>query len=201
MYGFNLGASSLPFLSVIVALFICVPAYCGYYYYKIEPQVKKSGFGPPEQRLIPGLITFCVPAGLFLFGGLLDQVPIPETCGSLISISPAWTADAKIHWIAPTIGVGLVMVGCYTIMQAIFMYLPFTYPKYAASLFAANDFARSSFAAGCIGKRHFHTNLLFFCLGARSSEVFRDLSCLLILGTRLFNSSARSSVLEHVRTN
>jgi DHA1 family multidrug resistance protein-like MFS transporter len=42
------------------------------------------------------------------------------------------------------------MIGCYPIMQAIFMYLPFTYPQYAASLFAANDFARSSFAAGRI---------------------------------------------------
>lgn len=62
----------------------------------------------------------------------------------------AWTADPKIHWIVPTIGVFFVMNGCYTLMQAIFMYLPFTYPQYAASLFAANDFARSSFAAGCI---------------------------------------------------
>lgn len=30
------------------------------------------------------------------------------------------------------------------------MYLPLTYPQYAASLFAANDFCRSSMAAGCI---------------------------------------------------
>jgi DHA1 family multidrug resistance protein-like MFS transporter len=35
-------------------------------------------------------------------------------------------------------------------MQCIFLYLPFTYPNYAASLFAANDFARSAFAAGCV---------------------------------------------------
>lgn len=40
------------------------------------------------------------------------------------------------------------MIGEYTLMQAIFLYLPFTYPQYAASLFAANDFARSAFAAG-----------------------------------------------------
>jgi DHA1 family multidrug resistance protein-like MFS transporter len=30
------------------------------------------------------------------------------------------------------------------------MYLPLTYPRYAASLFAANDFCRSAFAAGSI---------------------------------------------------
>jgi MFS transporter, DHA1 family, multidrug resistance protein len=72
MYGFNLGESSLQFLSVVVALFICMLSYCGYYYYVVEPQVKKSGFGAPEQCLISGLITtFFVPAGLFDFGGWL----------------------------------------------------------------------------------------------------------------------------------
>jgi DHA1 family multidrug resistance protein-like MFS transporter len=30
------------------------------------------------------------------------------------------------------------------------MYLPLTYPRYAASLFAANDFCRSALAAGSI---------------------------------------------------
>ncbi|KAH7372210.1 major facilitator superfamily domain-containing protein [Cadophora sp. MPI-SDFR-AT-0126] len=128
IYGFNLGESQLPFLAVVVSLLFCIPPYCYYYYYIVEPRVKISGFGPPEERLIPGLIaTFFVPAGLFLF---------------------AWTSSHSIHWMAPTIGVFLVMIGCYTIMQAIFLYLPFTYPQYAASLFAANDFARSAFAAG-----------------------------------------------------
>ncbi|KAK0105121.1 hypothetical protein ONS95_004518 [Cadophora gregata] len=128
MYGFNLGESQLPFLAVVISLLFCVPPYYYYYYYIVEPQVKNRGFGPPEERLIPGLIaTFFVPAGLFLF---------------------AWTSNHSIHWIAPTIGVFLVMIGCYTIMQAIFLYLPFTYPQYAASLFAANDSARSAFAAG-----------------------------------------------------
>jgi DHA1 family multidrug resistance protein-like MFS transporter len=35
-------------------------------------------------------------------------------------------------------------------MQSTLVYLPFTYPQYATSLFAANDFAGSAFAAGCI---------------------------------------------------
>lgn len=42
------------------------------------------------------------------------------------------------------------MIGCYTMIQSLFLYLAFTYPQYAASLFAANNFAQSSFAAGCI---------------------------------------------------
>jgi hypothetical protein len=35
---------------------------------------------------------------LISFGGLHNQMSIPKTCGSLASISPAWTADANIHW-------------------------------------------------------------------------------------------------------
>jgi DHA1 family multidrug resistance protein-like MFS transporter len=62
----------------------------------------------------------------------------------------AWSSREDTHWIGTVIGVSITMIGCYTIIQALFMYLPFTYPQYAASLFAANDFARSSFAAGCI---------------------------------------------------
>lgn len=42
------------------------------------------------------------------------------------------------------------MCGTYTVMQSMFLYLPFTYPKYSASLFAANDLARSMFAAGAV---------------------------------------------------
>ncbi|PMD30724.1 multidrug transporter [Hyaloscypha variabilis F] len=154
LYGFNLGESSLPFPSVVVALLICMPAYCGYYYYVVEPQVKKTGFGLSEQRLIPGLVSaFFVPIGLFVF---------------------AWTANGHVHWIVPTIGVGLVMVGAYTIMQSIFMYLPFTYPQYAASLFAANDFARSAFAAGCI----IFTGPMFRSLGvAKGCTLLAGLSC------------------------
>jgi DHA1 family multidrug resistance protein-like MFS transporter len=31
-----------------------------------------------------------------------------------------------------------------------FIYLPFSYPRYSGSLFAANEFVRSTFAAGAI---------------------------------------------------
>lgn len=36
------------------------------------------------------------------------------------------------------------------ISQCIFVYVPFSYPMYAASLFAANDFFRSALAAGAV---------------------------------------------------
>ncbi|KAK4973691.1 hypothetical protein LTR42_005680 [Elasticomyces elasticus] len=130
IYGFNLGESNSIFLSVLVALGIAMPAYCFYYYHWVEPKVAKHGFGPPEERLIPALFaSFLVPIGLFIF---------------------AWTTRSSVHWIVSVIGLVLDMLGTYAVMQCIFLYLPFTYPQYAASLFAANDFARSSVACGCI---------------------------------------------------
>jgi MFS transporter, DHA1 family, multidrug resistance protein len=55
-----------------------------------------------------------------------------------------------VHWIASIIGVGLNSAGLYIVMQVLFLYIPFTYPQYTASLFAANDLARSTFAAGAV---------------------------------------------------
>jgi DHA1 family multidrug resistance protein-like MFS transporter len=70
IYGFNLGQTGLPFLSVLVALGICIPGYCAYFYYYAEPvMLSTPGFGPPEARLIPGLFaSFLIPGGCFLFG-------------------------------------------------------------------------------------------------------------------------------------
>lgn len=42
------------------------------------------------------------------------------------------------------------MCGNFIIIQAMFVYLPFTYPRYVGSLFAANGLARSLFAGAAI---------------------------------------------------
>jgi DHA1 family multidrug resistance protein-like MFS transporter len=42
------------------------------------------------------------------------------------------------------------MLGVFIVTQCMFIYLPFTYPQYAGSLFAANGFARAAFAAGAV---------------------------------------------------
>jgi MFS transporter, DHA1 family, multidrug resistance protein len=48
--------------------------------------------------------------------------------------------------------IGLVVFGfsAFVLFQCIFMYLPLSYPQYAASLFATNDTWRSALAAGAI---------------------------------------------------
>ncbi|KAE8445003.1 hypothetical protein EG329_014009 [Mollisiaceae sp. DMI_Dod_QoI] len=130
IYHFNLGESGLPYLSALGALLAVGPTYAAYWHYTVERQFAKKGFGPQEDRLAVGLVGSCmIPVGLFLY---------------------AWTARSSVHWIAPTFGLGLSVGGTFLIIQSIFLYLPFTYPKYSASLFAANDLARSTMAAGAI---------------------------------------------------
>jgi len=91
----------------------------------------------------------------------------------------AWTANPSIHWIVPTIGILIFTIGIFLIIQCIFLYLPLTYPQYAASLFAGNDFTRSTLAAGAI---HF-SRPLFNNLGvARGVSLLAGLTCGCIVG-------------------
>lgn len=48
------------------------------------------------------------------------------------------------------VGLAFYGIGSFIMFQCLFMYLPLSYPKYAASLFAANDLCRSCLAAGAI---------------------------------------------------
>jgi len=130
MYHFNLGELGLTFLSVSVGVVLALTWYWWYIYYRVEPSIRANGLGAPERRLIPALfVTWFVPAGLFIFG---------------------WTSRPDIHWIVSCIGIVITTIGIFLIIQCIFLYLPFVYPQYAASLFAGNDFFRSSLAAGAI---------------------------------------------------
>jgi MFS transporter, DHA1 family, multidrug resistance protein len=55
----------------------------------------------------------------------------------------AWTAKESIHWIVSLIGVVIFVIGFFLVMQSLFVYLPLSYAKYAASLFTANDLFRA----------------------------------------------------------
>lgn len=48
------------------------------------------------------------------------------------------------------VGVVILVAANFFIFQCIFVYLPLSYPRYAASLFAGNDLFRALFAAGCV---------------------------------------------------
>lgn len=130
LYGFNLGELGLPFLTISVGCFIGLTIYVSYIHFYVEPHTRSHGLPVQESRLLPALIsTTLLPAGLFWFG---------------------WTGNGSIHWIVCTIGLTLFPIGAFILFQCIFIYLPLSYPQYAASLFAANDLCRSALAAGAI---------------------------------------------------
>ncbi|KAK5938229.1 hypothetical protein PMZ80_009199 [Knufia obscura] len=134
IYGFNIGTLGIVFLVIIIGCVIGLAIYVGYNWFYLEPDIKKNGLREQEHRLVPALFAvILLPAGMFWFG---------------------WTSESSIHWIVPTIGLTLFPIGAFILFQCIFMYLPLTYPQYAASLFAANDLCRSAFAAGAILYAH-----------------------------------------------
>lgn len=90
-----------------------------------------------------------------------------------------WTARHSVHWIASLIGVTILVTSNFIIFQSIFVYLPLSYPKYAASLFAANDLSRSLFAAACV----LFSRPMFINLGIGGGvSLLAGLSCLGVLG-------------------
>lgn len=104
--------------------------YCLYQWFYLEPDLHKRGPRAQEHRLVPATIAvWALPISMFWFG---------------------WTATASIHWSVSIIGIAVFGAGAFILFQCLFMYLPLTYPKYAASLFAANDAMRSALAAGSI---------------------------------------------------
>jgi DHA1 family multidrug resistance protein-like MFS transporter len=124
------------------------------------PDNMRNGLRQQEHRLVPAIFgSFLIPVGLFIFG---------------------WTARASIHWVVPLVGVVIFVVGTFLILQSIFVYLPLSYPKYAASLFAGNDLTRSSMACGSI----LFARPLFLNVGiAEGVTLLAGLSILGIIGT------------------
>ncbi|RII10122.1 hypothetical protein CUC08_Gglean006112 [Alternaria sp. MG1] len=130
IYGFNVGEMTIVFLAIIVGCFISITIYFSYLKFYLTPDILKRGLRPQEHRLVPAIFaSFGVPVGLFLFG---------------------WTARHSIHWIATAIGITIYSTSVFIIFQAVFSYVPMSYPTYAASLFAGNDFCRSGFAFGSV---------------------------------------------------
>lgn len=159
-YGFNIGEVGIVFFcSIGIGAILGLIPFLIYQLYFLIPDIKKNGFRAPEHRLVPALIGVIVlPAGFFMFG---------------------WTARPAVHWIACVIGVVITVMSNFWIFQSVFIYLPMSYPRYAASLFAANDLCRSAFAAGCI----LFARPMFLNLGIGGGvSLLAGLACLGVLG-------------------
>jgi DHA1 family multidrug resistance protein-like MFS transporter len=159
MYDFNLGETGMAFLSCQVGATLGLLVYFAYLHWHMIPDNIKNGLRAQEHRLVPAIAgSFLLPTGLFIFG---------------------WTARPNIHWIVPIIGVVIFVTGTFLILQSIFVYVPLSYPKYAASLFAGNDMVRSGMAAGSI----LYARPLFINLGVgKGVSVLAGLSTLGIFG-------------------
>ncbi|KAL8663999.1 MAG: hypothetical protein Q9202_003416 [Teloschistes flavicans] len=159
MYGFNLGQTGIVFLCVFVACLLGIATYVAYLYFYLVPDIMQNGLRAQEHRLVPALICVFGPViGLFLF---------------------AWTANPSIHWIASVIGITIYAGTAFVVFQCIFVYVPMSYPTYAASLFASNDFFRSSLACASI----LFGRPLFLNLGVgKGVSLLGGLSCLGVIG-------------------
>ena len=158
-YHFTLGTIGVLFTCILVACLIGVAIYILYLYLYLVPDILARGLRAQEHRLVPALIAcFLPPVGLFIF---------------------AWTARPGIPWIASVIGIVVYGASCFVLLQCIFVYVPLSYPQYAASLFAGNDFFRSALACGSI----LFARPLFINLGVdRGVSLLAGLSVMGILG-------------------
>lgn len=143
----------------LIFLCILVGGGIGILIYSMIVYSMSSSFTTNESRLVPALgFVFAPTIGLFLF---------------------AWTARSSIHWIVPTIGITIFAAGGFVVFQCIFIYVPISYPQYAASLFAANGFFRSTLACGSVLFAH----PLFENLGiAKGVSLLGGLSVIGIVG-------------------
>jgi DHA1 family multidrug resistance protein-like MFS transporter len=130
MYNFNAETTSLIFLSILPGCGLAFVVHVIYLKYRVFPRLMNGTFGELENHLWPGIIAspFIV-IGLFMF---------------------AWGSRPSVHWIVPTIGLGLTVFGIYFIAQCVLLYIPNIYPRYAASIFSANSLSRSAFAFAAI---------------------------------------------------
>jgi DHA1 family multidrug resistance protein-like MFS transporter len=130
VHGFNLGETGLVFICIVVGSILSMACYSMLILKVVIPDILKNGMGPQENVLKPALIAVFLPTiSLFVFG---------------------WTSRSDIPWIVPTIFLAIYPFSVFIIFQTLFLYIPISYPQYAASLFAGNDFFRGLFAFGAI---------------------------------------------------
>jgi multidrug resistance protein len=119
-HGFSLQQANAVFAAMCIASILA--AILSIYQEKIAKKYGKLT-NTPEGRLYFSCIeSACMPIGLFMFG---------------------WTSSPSVHWIVPTIAIGIATVGIFSIYLATFNFLADTYHRYASSALAAQSFCRN----------------------------------------------------------
>ncbi|KEQ58381.1 MFS general substrate transporter [Aureobasidium melanogenum CBS 110374] len=124
-YAFTLSQADSTFASSCIGTILATSIGI---YQDIAARKRKLLPDSPESRLwfvcAEGLL---LPIGLFIFG---------------------WTCRSEIHWIAPTVGVGVASAGIFFVYLAVFNYLADSYGQWASSAIAAQSFCRNALG-GC----------------------------------------------------
>ncbi|KAH7405958.1 major facilitator superfamily domain-containing protein [Phaeosphaeria sp. MPI-PUGE-AT-0046c] len=119
-HGFSLQQANAVFAAMCIAsIFATV---LSIYQEKIARRYGKLANSPEGRLYFACVESACMPIGLFMFG---------------------WTSFSSIHWIAPTIAIGIATIGIFAIYLSTFNYLADTYHRYASSALAAQSFCRN----------------------------------------------------------
>lgn len=119
-HGFSLQQANSVFAAMCTAsIFATV---LSIYQEKIARRYGKLANSPEGRLYFACIESACMPIGLFMFG---------------------WTSFSSIHWIAPTIAIGIATIGIFAIYLSTFNYLADTYHRYASSALAAQSFCRN----------------------------------------------------------
>ncbi|WVQ97553.1 hypothetical protein IAU59_004667 [Kwoniella sp. CBS 9459] len=127
-YGWSISMASLPFAALLVGSLMGGMIYWYWNWTNIDKPFSKSAPPAlPETRLpLAKYGAFCFPVCILWF---------------------AWSSN-RTHWIVPTLSGIPFGIGSTMIFNPFLTYLPYAYPKYAASALASNDFFRSMMGAG-----------------------------------------------------
>lgn len=127
VYGFDSAQVGAVYAAVIVASILCavIVSFQDVAVHAIMPR-RGNAVPTPEDRLLPScVLSVLLPVGLFWFG---------------------WSARTSIHWIVPTLAVGSLTMGIFSIYVAVFNYLADSYQGYASSAMAAQSMFRNLLA-------------------------------------------------------
>ncbi|TKA68378.1 hypothetical protein B0A55_10618 [Friedmanniomyces simplex] len=145
-----------------------------------------------------GVVFICVVVGCVVSMGIyfsyLYFVLIPDILKNGLQsaewrLRPALSAvfglPISLFLFVSVIGITIYATSVYIVMQCIFIYIPMSYPQYAASLFASNDLCRSLFAfAAILFARPMYINLgigqgMSLLAGLKCHGHIRDLGAVL----------------------
>jgi MFS family permease len=144
-YGFSLEQTGLVFTSMCVGAIISTILSIWQERWAARHYPAKVN-GSPEGRLMFTCIeSALMPIGLFWFG---------------------WTCYSSVHWIVPTIAVGVATMGIFSIFLATFNYTADCYHIYASSALAASGLCRNLLG----GSFPLVTNQLFTNLGFQAAS-------------------------------